>query len=137
MVQLTDSGTADGQHFAVDGGGLPFGVEAHCGALYQVLHLILVDIGIHLPTAGVDEDANGLAAVDPLAGLPARVQVQPLAAERCLQGQTGDFRACGTCFFELHVEALTGSNGLVSACGVSDQPAEPGLITFGTGLAAG
>ncbi|MNC72758.1 hypothetical protein D3C75_1238570 [compost metagenome] len=92
---------------------MPFGVETHGAALYQVLHFILVNVGIHLPAAGINQNADRFTAVNPLAGLAVAVQIQPLPGERCLQGQALDLRTRRTGFFELHIEALACGDGLV------------------------
>ncbi|MNP86155.1 hypothetical protein D3C76_1862220 [compost metagenome] len=55
------------------------------------MHLVLGDVGVHLPTARIDQDAQGVLAADPLAGFPVRIDVQPQAGERGLQVEPGDF----------------------------------------------
>ncbi|MNT84759.1 hypothetical protein D3C72_2248180 [compost metagenome] len=57
--------------------GLAVRVETHGIAGSQTVHLILGDIGIHLPATRIDQDAHRLLTTDPLAGFPVGIDVQP------------------------------------------------------------
>ncbi|MDT4862854.1 hypothetical protein FQZ97_975290 [compost metagenome] len=137
MLELADTGAANGHDLAGDGVRLALGIEAHRAALDQALHVVLVDVGVHLPTARVHQHADGLAAVHPLAGAPVRVQVQPLPGEGRLELEPSDFRAGRLDLLELHPQALAGGQGLVGAGGVGDQAAPARFVAFHVGFAAG
>ncbi|MNN58701.1 hypothetical protein D3C81_1737630 [compost metagenome] len=86
-----------------------------------MVHLVLSDIGIDLPMVGVYQDTERLLAIEPLPGLPVRVQVQPSACERCLQVEPGDLAARGTGLFVLHHQALLGGGVLSQPSRVGEQ----------------
>ncbi|MNP01536.1 hypothetical protein D3C76_933560 [compost metagenome] len=53
------------------------GIEAHLATDDQAVHLVLVDIGVDLPAARVDQHPEGFLAAHPLAGFPVRIDIQP------------------------------------------------------------
>ena len=112
-------------------------IETHRVADGDAVHLVLGDVGVDLPVPRVDEDAQWLLAVDPLAGLPVGIEVEPGAGERRLQVQPGDFRAGGAGLFELHIEALAGGGLFGQPRRIGQQSGQPRLVTAGVGFAAG
>ncbi|MCY1262691.1 hypothetical protein D9M70_109790 [compost metagenome] len=136
VFQAGDTGGADGDDLAGQRQRLAVGIEAHAAAGLQAVDFVLLDVGVHLPAAGVDEDAQRLAAADPLPGLPVRRQVLPDSGERRLQVQPRHLRARGPRLFLLHPQLLPGGDLFGQPGRVGHQSGQARLVAADAGLGA-